>query len=140
MKLIAEYRSKSEAETEALAREIAERLKPNDIVLLQGDLGSGKTFLVKAVCKLWQTEQEAASPSFALVYQYPGPRPVNHVDLYRIENELELINLGLGELLDSGAVTFIEWPQLIEPHLDKYYKIEITIQRDGRLFRLLKKE
>jgi tRNA threonylcarbamoyl adenosine modification protein YjeE len=140
MKFIAEYKSKSEADTAALAREIANRLKANDIVLLQGDLGSGKTFLVKAICKLWQTEEEAASPSFALVYQYGGRQPVNHVDLYRIENELELVNLGLGELFDNGAVTFVEWPQLIERHLDAYYKIEITMQQDGRLFRLLKKE
>ena len=140
MRQIAEYQSASEQETEQIAAEIAAMLKPNDVVLLEGDLGSGKTFFVKAVCRLWRTEQEAASPSFALIHQYTGAQPVNHVDLYRIEHELELANLGLGELLACGAVTFIEWPQLIEKHLDRYYKITIDIAGNGRIFRLFKKD
>ena len=98
--------------------------KPGDVILFDGDLGSGKTFFVKAVCKVWQTEDEPSSPSFAIIYRYRGPVTVNHFDLYRIKNEVELDNLGWEEYLTKDAVTFIEWPQLIENKLIESKPIE----------------
>ena len=136
MQLIQKFESRSIAQTEAIARELAARFRPNDLILLEGDLGSGKTFLVKALCKIWQTEDEAVSPSFAIVHQYRGQIPVHHLDLYRIQDERELDHLGWEELLDAGAVTFIEWPQILEAQLSGYYKIKIEMNGATRYFHL----
>jgi tRNA threonylcarbamoyl adenosine modification protein YjeE len=136
MKEIKSWYSEAEEDTVAIARELAGRFKPNDVVLFDGDLGSGKTFLVKALCRIWQTTDEAVSPTFAILHQYRGPQPVNHFDLYRIERVEELDNLGWEEFLEMDAVTFIEWPQLIEPRLESYYKIEIRIKNGRRQFKL----
>ena len=131
------FNSKSPEETEQIAVSLAEKFKENDIILLEGDLGSGKTFLVKAFCKIWQTDDEAVSPSFAILNQYRGKKQVNHFDLYRIHDERELDQLGWEEFLESGAITFIEWPQLLEKHLENYYKITIEMQGRERVFTLL---
>lgn len=136
MTILEKYNSKSPEETEQIALNFAEKFKENDIVLLEGDLGSGKTFLVKVLCKIWQTDSEAVSPSFAILNQYRGTKQVNHFDLYRIHDERELDQLGWEEILENGAVTFIEWPQLLEKHLDKFYKIKIDMQNGNRVFTL----
>lgn len=137
MQLIQKFESHSIEETEAIASQLATCFKPNDVILLEGELGSGKTFLVKVLCKIWKTEDDAVSPSFAIVHQYRGPIPVNHLDLYRIHDERELDQLGWEELLDSGAITFIEWPQILEKHLDWYYKVTIEMQETKRIFTLV---
>lgn len=136
MDLIKTYSAKTEQETLTIARELAKRFSSNDVVLLEGNLGSGKTFLVKSLCEIWQTTDPAVSPSFAILHQYRGAQPVNHFDLYRIESVYELDNLGWEEFLETGAITFIEWPQILEPQLDGYYKIKITMQSDVRIFKL----
>lgn len=136
MRLIQQFTSRSIEDSERIAAKLAGRFLANDVVLLEGELGSGKTFLVKALCKIWETEDEAVSPSFAIVHQYRGALPVNHLDLYRIHDERELDQLGWEELLDCGAVTFIEWPQILEKHLQNYYKIRIEMQGEKRLFSL----
>ncbi|MBD3223668.1 MAG: tRNA (adenosine(37)-N6)-threonylcarbamoyltransferase complex ATPase subunit type 1 TsaE [Caldithrix sp.] len=136
MEIIKRFKSYSIEDSKHIARFLADLLKPNDVVLMQGDLGSGKTFLVKEICRLWKTTQEAASPSFALIYQYDGPLPVNHFDFYRIEDVAELDHLGWEEYLEAGAVTFIEWPQIIENRLQKYYKLDIQFENDHRALTL----
>lgn len=136
MVLLKTFPSESEQDTINIARELSGRFSDNDVVLLEGDLGSGKTFLVKALCKIWQTTDEASSPTFAILHQYRGPRPVNHFDLYRIENVAELDNLGWEEFLEMGAVSFIEWPQMMEPQLRDYYKIKIHSDGTTRTFEL----
>lgn len=125
-----------EQDTIDFANELVRLLRPNDVVLLKGDLGSGKTFLVKQVCRLLNTEDEASSPSFALIHQYRGPIPVNHFDFYRLHSEMELDQLGWEELLNTGAITFIEWPELIEKYLDDFYSITIELDEDKRVFTL----
>lgn len=136
MKTILTRRCETTEETIALAEELARLFKPNDVVLLVGDLGSGKTFLVKQICKLWKTVDEASSPSFTIINHYDGPIPVNHLDFYRINDVRELDNLGWEEILNNGSVTFIEWPQLIERQLDRHYKIEIKFDGKYRNFNL----
>jgi len=138
MELIKTFKTETEQETVQVARELAKRFSSGDIVLLEGDLGTGKTFLVKALCRIWETVDEAASPTFAILHQYRGPQPVNHFDLYRIEDVNELDNLGWEEFLETEAVTFIEWPEILEPQLDTYYKIKISIQGNTRIFELYK--
>ena len=128
--------AKNERDTIEVARYLKKILKPNDVVLVEGNLGSGKTFLVKAFCQLVNTVDSASSPSFAIMHHYQGPQPVNHFDFYRLHNESELDQLGWEEMLNQGAITFIEWPQLIEGHLRQYYKIRIYFEDDHRVFEL----
>ncbi len=140
MKKLLQIKAKNEEDTKNFARELVSILKPNDVVLLKGELGSGKTFLVKQICRLLKTEDEASSPSFAIIHQYFGPVPVNHFDFYRLHHEAELDQLGWEELLTAGAITFIEWPELVEKHLSRYYKITIELEDNLRIFTLLKYE
>jgi tRNA threonylcarbamoyladenosine biosynthesis protein TsaE len=132
MKRIKQINVYSEEDTRRFAAELAGLLKIGDTVLLEGDLGTGKTFLVKEICRVWKTEDEPSSPSFAILHQYNGPVPVNHFDFYRIEEIRELDNLGWEEHLNNNTVTFIEWPGLIEKQLKTYYKIQLNYNNQGR--------
>ncbi|HES60146.1 MAG: tRNA (adenosine(37)-N6)-threonylcarbamoyltransferase complex ATPase subunit type 1 TsaE [Calditrichaceae bacterium] len=122
------------------AGELAQLFQLSDTILLEGNLGTGKTFLVKEICKIWKTYDEASSPSFAILLQYNGPIPVNHFDLYRINNIRELDNLGWEEHLNNGSVTFIEWPGIIEKQLKKYYKLKLEFDNQSRIFTLSRAE
>jgi tRNA threonylcarbamoyladenosine biosynthesis protein TsaE len=81
-----------------------------------------------------------SSPSFALINQYEGNIPINHIDLYRIKNEKELLNLGLDDLWDDASITFVEWPEIIESIIDWHHfriLIESNIKkRKWRKFKL----
>jgi tRNA threonylcarbamoyladenosine biosynthesis protein TsaE len=101
------------AETEAAGLELGQALKPGDIVLLTGELGAGKTTFVRGVARGTGSTAPVASPTFQLVRVYPGRVQLAHVDLYRIENPVELADLGLEELADGGAVV-IEWGDRID--------------------------
>lgn len=98
----------SAAETEAFGERFGKRLRVGDMVLLTGELGAGKTTLVRGVARGTASAQPVASPTFQLVRVYPGRVQLAHVDLYRIETPSELGDLGLDELLDQGAVV-VEW-------------------------------
>lgn len=101
----------SSAETEALGARIAERLGPGDVVLLSGDLGSGKTTLIRGACRALGVTEPVTSPTFTIGQRYAGGRlPVSHLDLYRLES-LEGEDPGLlDDYLDPGGVAFVEWP------------------------------
>ena len=100
-------------EADRIGAAIGAALAAGDVVLLSGDLGAGKTTLARAMLKARGLAGEAPSPTFAIVQPYAPPEtdlPVAHVDLYRIEDESELIELGLDEYLYDGAL-LIEWPE-----------------------------
>ena len=100
------------ADAARIGSAIGAALRPGDVVLLSGDLGAGKTTLARAMLKAQGLAGEAPSPTFAIVQPYAPPEvdlPVAHVDLYRIEEEDELIELGLDDYLYDGAL-LIEWP------------------------------
>ncbi len=108
-----EYITHSADETIALGRELAATLKNARVVILQGDLGAGKTTLVKGVAEGLQaaSQEDVTSPTFTLIHEFHGPE-VNlyHVDLYRIETERELATLGLDELFaEEGNLVLLEW-------------------------------
>lgn len=106
-----ELQLRSLAETEALGRLIAANISPGDTVALEGDLGAGKTTLARAILRALGSGEAVPSPTFTLVQRYALPRfPVSHFDLYRIEKDAELEELGLEEALDEGAA-LIEWPE-----------------------------
>jgi tRNA threonylcarbamoyladenosine biosynthesis protein TsaE len=98
----------SPAETEAAGEAFGRDLKTGDLLLLAGDLGAGKTTFVRGVARGAGSSAHVASPTFQLVRVYKGRIQLAHVDLYRIEADGELGDLGLDELLDQGAV-LVEW-------------------------------
>lgn len=101
------------ADAERIGAAIGTALMPGDVVALSGDLGAGKTTLARAMLKARGLAGEAPSPTFAIVQPYAPPEvdlPIAHVDLYRIEDEAELIELGLDDYLHDGAL-LIEWPE-----------------------------
>lgn len=103
--------SHSEAETIDAGRALAAELRPDDVVLLTGDLGAGKTAFVKGLAEgLGVDPLEVSSPTFTLIQEYRGGRlTLHHIDLYRLMPR-EVDDLGLEELVISGAVVAVEWP------------------------------
>ncbi len=103
--------SLSEKETLNLGRKMAQTLKGGELIVLEGDLGMGKTVFVRGIAGgLGVSEDEVHSPSFALVHEYEGGRcPLFHVDLYRLDGGEDLEGLGLDELTEAGGVVLVEW-------------------------------
>lgn len=107
----------SEAETFALGRDLASGLRPADVVLLQGDLGMGKTVLARGLAAgLGVPEEDVRSPTFTLINLYQGRLPVYHIDLYRIDKPAELEELGLEEILGADGVAIVEWAERLGPY------------------------
>lgn len=126
-------KTSSPAETEAAGEELGRRLRAGDVVLLQGELGAGKTTFVRGLARGAGSSAMVASPTFQLVRVYPGRIQLAHVDLYRIENSTELDDLGLEELASQGAVV-VEWGDRLE--VDGAAVIEIEhLGGDRRLIR-----
>jgi tRNA threonylcarbamoyladenosine biosynthesis protein TsaE len=101
----------SESDTLALARTLAAVLEGGDVIGLEGGLGAGKTTFARgAVHGLGVREETAVtSPTFALLHQFEGRLPIAHADFYRLADEVEIEELGVDELLEDGAVLFVEW-------------------------------
>jgi tRNA threonylcarbamoyladenosine biosynthesis protein TsaE len=108
---LAERVTHSPEETVAFGRELAVHLQPPCLVLLEGELGSGKTTLAKGIVAGLgaASEDEVTSPSFTLVHEYGSAGKVYHADLYRIEVPRDLATLGLDDLLSQGATVLVEW-------------------------------
>lgn len=108
-----EITTQSAEETIAFGRTLAELLAPPKLVLLRGDLGAGKTTLVKGIAAAFEAaeEEDVTSPTFTLVHEYRGPRAnLYHIDLYRIDTQRELETLGLDDLRAEGnSILLIEW-------------------------------
>jgi tRNA threonylcarbamoyladenosine biosynthesis protein TsaE len=130
----------SEHETLQFAAEIVSYFKTGDSVFLYGNLGSGKTFLVREFVRLLGLKVDVTSPSFTLINRYEGDYCINHIDLYRIRGEFELKNLGLTDLWEESSINFIEWPQLLEKIVDwDHFRLYIendTSRETWRLFKL----
>jgi tRNA threonylcarbamoyladenosine biosynthesis protein TsaE len=122
----------SEKETKQVAKEFASVLRGGDIVLLEGNLGAGKTFFVKEVCGYFNIT-EASSPTFALVNEYYGDYKIYHFDFYRIKKINELFDIGIDDYLsDEDAIKFIEWAELFpDAVLDYNFLVKITLSQNG---------
>lgn len=112
--------SGSAEETEALGACIAARLQPGDLVLLSGDLGSGKTTLVRGACRALGITGPVTSPTFTIGQRYEGGRmPVSHLDLYRLESLEDEDPALVDDYLSPDGVAFIEWPGAGEGRLGR---------------------
>ena len=109
--------TKSVDDTRALAAEIAALAKPGDLVVLSGDLGTGKTAFAQGFARGLGVDEPVTSPAFILVRTYEGRLPMIHMDVYRLDQMQELVDLGIAELLDEGAVTLVEWGDAVTPGL-----------------------
>ena len=129
-----EYITHSADETIALGRKLAPKLRDSRMVILHGDLGAGKTTLVKGIAEGLQaaSQDDVTSPTFTLIHEYRGPEAtLYHVDLYRIETERELATLGLDELFaEEGNLVLLEWGEKF-PRFGKERDVEISIERRG---------
>ena len=112
--------SKSREQTEQFATEYAKMLKPYDVVLLDGDMGAGKTGFAKGVARWLGIEEEVTSPTYAYMNDYDGR--LFHYDCYRIESVAQAENLGLADYFEMGGVCLVEWAQNIAPLLPKKVK------------------
>jgi tRNA threonylcarbamoyladenosine biosynthesis protein TsaE len=109
--------TKSVDDTRALAAEVAPLLKAGDLILLAGQLGTGKTAFVQGLGRGLGVTEPITSPAFVLVRTYPGRLALTHLDVYRLDNLQELVDLGIAELLDEGGVSAIEWGDVVVPAL-----------------------
>jgi tRNA threonylcarbamoyladenosine biosynthesis protein TsaE len=123
----------SAEETIAFGSKLAEELRPPKLVLLRGDLGAGKTTLVKGIAAGLQaaSEEDVTSPTFTLVHEYRGPRTtLYHVDLYRVDTERELETLGIDDLIAEDSLLLIEWGEKF-PRFVRERDVEIRLERVG---------
>ena len=119
-------RTSSVEDTRALAAALAPVLRPGDLVVLCGELGTGKTAFAQGVAAGLGVEQRVTSPTFTMAHRYEGDVTVNHLDVYRLDRLREADDLAVGELLDGDAVTMIEWGEAIRTELPRDY-LEVTL-------------
>ena len=120
--------TKTREETETFAREYAKTLRAGDVVLLDGDMGAGKTVFSKGVAAGLGIEEEVTSPTYAYMNDYDGR--LFHYDCYRIESVAQAENLGLADYFDMGGICLIEWAQNIAPLLPRNVK-RVIIKKLG---------
>lgn len=119
--------TKSVAETEALGRRVSALLQAGDVVCLFGNLGSGKTCLVRGICSGFDSSDDVSSPTFTIINEYAGELPIYHFDFYRLENEEEIFDLGYEEYFYGDGVCLIEWAERAQSLYPKQ-RIEIFLE------------
>jgi tRNA threonylcarbamoyladenosine biosynthesis protein TsaE len=135
-----EYTTNSPEETIALGRELASQLSPPKIVVLRGDLGAGKTTLVKGIAEGFQaaSHDDVTSPTFTLIHEYHGPSAnLYHIDLYRVDTPRQLETLGLDDLIAEDSLLLIEWGEKFSRFV-RDRDVEISIDRLGEFQRRIR--
>ncbi len=123
--------TQSAEETIVFGRKLAAELNPPQLILLRGDLGAGKTTLVKGIAEGFgaASADDVTSPTFTLVHEYQGPRAtLYHIDLYRVDTDRELETLGLDDLIGPGSILLIEWGEKF-PRFVRERNVEIVLER-----------
>jgi tRNA threonylcarbamoyl adenosine modification protein YjeE len=115
---------------ERVAAAFAADLRPGEVVALTGDLGAGKTTFVRAVVRALHGRDEASSPTFTFRHTYAGEPPIEHLDLYRIEDPAEARELGLEEAFDGASIVLVEWPERL-PQLIPEHAVHVGITGSG---------
>nr|WP_216650591.1 tRNA (adenosine(37)-N6)-threonylcarbamoyltransferase complex ATPase subunit type 1 TsaE [Mucilaginibacter sp. SG564] len=121
------------ADLPAVAEAIIAHAGNNRIFLFYGDMGAGKTTLIKSLCSFLGTEDTVTSPTFAIVNEYQRPEDkIYHFDFYRLKDQTEALDMGYEEYFYAGAYCFIEWPEKIPDLLpDHYTRISIKAVNNG---------
>ena len=128
-----EYTTHSSDETTELGRRLAAQLRPGSVVLLRGDLGAGKTTLVKGIAEGFRAAraEDVTSPTFTLIHEYRGGAvTLFHIDLYRIDSQRELDTLALDDLIGNNNILLIEWGEKFERFV-RERDVEIAIAHAG---------
>ena len=128
-------------ETLNLGEKLSQKLNPLSIILLKGPIGAGKTSFVQGIAKGLSIAEDVTSPTFALSHHYySGTIPLIHMDLYRLENSVSAKEFFLSEEEEANqnkGILVIEWPELIEPLLESFWKIEISYAKNyGRHYEI----
>ena len=134
------FQTHSAEGTTELGRQLAAELKPGSVVLLRGDLGAGKTTLVKGIAEAFNAAKakDVTSPTFTLIHEYRGPEvTLYHIDLYRIDTQRELDTLALDDLLTPHSILLIEWGEKF-PWLAMERDVEIAFERNGETDRMIR--
>jgi tRNA threonylcarbamoyladenosine biosynthesis protein TsaE len=122
--------TQSPEETEAAGAELAERLRPGDVVLVAGELGSGKTTFVRGAARALGVTAPVTSPTFTIGQVYAGRVDVAHLDLFRLGSLAEEDPALLDDYLTPDRVAFLEWPELAEPELARV-RARVNIEHAG---------
>lgn len=125
------FATSSAAETEALGGRLAARLRPGHVVVVSGEVGAGKTTLIRGACRALGVEGPVTSPTFTIGQRYDGRHPVAHLDLYRLGGLEEEEPALLGDYLDADSIGFVEWPAVAEPELAGREVLEVRIEHAG---------
>ncbi len=114
-----EWQAKDLAEMKSVGHVLAGLLSAKKVVVFDGEMGAGKTTLIRFICEKLGVTDEVSSPTFSLVNEYlvEGQRPVFHFDLYRLETPEEGLDFGIEEYFDSGSLCLIEWAENLGPYL-----------------------
>lgn len=131
MSAVETLRTGSAAETEAAGEKIAADLGPGDVVLISGELGAGKTTLIRGACRALGVTGPVTSPTFTLGQRYAGRVPVSHLDLYRLGDLGDEDPALLEDYLDAASVAFVEWPAAAQPELSGRSPLEVRITHLG---------
>ncbi|HEY5189693.1 MAG TPA: tRNA (adenosine(37)-N6)-threonylcarbamoyltransferase complex ATPase subunit type 1 TsaE [Solirubrobacteraceae bacterium] len=126
------FDSSSAEQTEAIGAELAASLRPGDVVLVAGELGAGKTTLVRGAARALGVTGPVTSPTFTIGQRYPAPVPVAHVDLYRVASLAGEDPDLLADYLGPDTIAFVEWPQAEEEILAALASIAARVQLEHR--------
>jgi tRNA threonylcarbamoyladenosine biosynthesis protein TsaE len=129
--MTATCRTEAVDDTRSLAAALAELVRPDDVVLLVGDLGAGKTAFAQGFAAGLGVSEQVTSPTFTLARSYEGRLRMNHLDVYRLEHVNEADDLGIAEIVDGGGVTLIEWGDAVLSALPAdYLEVRLHIVDD----------
>jgi tRNA threonylcarbamoyladenosine biosynthesis protein TsaE len=125
------FETASAAETEAVGARVATGLRPGDVVVVSGDVGAGKTTLIRGACRALGVEGPVTSPTFTIGQRYSGRSPISHLDLHRLAGLEREEPALLEDYLDAESIAFIEWPAVAEPQLAGRKALEVRLAHVG---------
>ena len=126
------FTTHSAEETILLGNKIGRKLKPGDIIAMQGTLAAGKTTITKGIAQALEIDDTITSPTFCLISEYYGKMPLYHMDVYRLDGIEDFVNLGTDDMLYGDGVSIIEWSEKIMSELPKRtIVLKITPQEDN---------
>ncbi|SHG15073.1 tRNA (adenosine(37)-N6)-threonylcarbamoyltransferase complex ATPase subunit type 1 TsaE [Ornithinibacillus halophilus] len=126
--------TETEIETKRLAENLAQLLKPGDVITLEGDLGAGKTTFTKGLANGLGIKRTVSSPTFTIVKEYEGELPLYHMDVYRLEGSEE--DIGFDEYFNGSGITVVEWAHFIEDYLPEE-RLNVNIEYKDEHSRVL---